>query len=129
MKKNQYDISIIIPAHNEEKNIGSCLSSIIEYSPKNLLEIIVVDNASTDMTAVISQKFPKVRVVYEPEKGSNRARQKGFLEAKGDLLAFVDADSMIAKNWFDTVNEKFSRDKKLVCLSGPYQYYDLPRFH
>lgn len=125
MKSNPPKISFIIPAHNEEKTIGRCIDSIAKYAPKDLVEIIVVDNASTDKTAEVCRKFPGVKLIYESEKGSNKARQKGFLEAKGDLLAFIDADSMITKKWFGIVIKRFSRDKRLVCLSGPYKYYDL----
>lgn len=126
MKAITNRISIIIPAYNEEKNIGKCLKAAIEYLPKNKSEIIVVDNASTDKTAAIARKFPRVKVIYEPKKGPNKARQKGLSVAKGPLLAFVDADSMVTKNWFRTMEKRFSKDERLVCLSGPCKYYDLP---
>lgn len=73
-------LSIVIPAHNEEGYISNCLDSLNRYivgDPK-LLEIIVVDNASTDKTAEIANKFSGVRVVSEPRKGANYARQKGL---------------------------------------------------
>jgi glycosyltransferase involved in cell wall biosynthesis len=120
------NISVIIPAYNEEKYIATCLKNVVEHAPENLLEILVVNNASTDKTAEVASKFSKVRVVNEPEKGLTKARQRGLLEAKGDLLAFVDADSLVSKNWFLQINSEFARDPSLVCLSGPYLYYDTP---
>lgn len=121
------DISVIIPAHNEEKYIGPCIESLLAHKTENLKEIVVVDNASTDATANVARRFPFVRVVTEPEKGLTRARQKGLREATGDILAYVDADSRVAENWFEVLNREFGKDPSLVCLSGPCDYYDLSR--
>ncbi len=119
-------ISIIIPAYNEERYIGNCLCGILKYASDNLKEIIVVNNASTDKTAKVAASFAGVRVVDEPSKGLTKARQRGLLEATGELLAFVDADSLVPENWFNIINREFSADNKLVCLSGPYVYFDTP---
>lgn len=119
-------ISIVIPAYNEEKYIAQALHSIINSAPENLLEIIVVNNASTDKTAEVAATFEKVRVVNEPEKGLTKARQRGLIEAKGQLLAFVDADSLVPTGWFKMINREFESHPALVCLSGPYIYYDTP---
>ena len=62
-------ISVIIPAFNEEKYIEDCLKILATNLPKEVIEIIVVDNASTDQTSEIAKKFRKVRVVREDEKG------------------------------------------------------------
>lgn len=119
-------ISVIIPAFNEENYISNAIESILSNPPENFLEIVVVNNASTDRTAEIASAYPKVRVVFEPKKGLTSARQRGLTESKGDLLAFVDADSLVPKYWFGVINREFSKDKNLVCLSGPYIYYDTP---
>ncbi|MEX2300328.1 MAG: glycosyltransferase [Bryobacterales bacterium] len=118
--------SVVIPAHNEAKGIAACLTHVLESAPANLLEIVVVDNASTDGTAVAAGRFEKVRVVHEPEKGLTRARQRGLLEAKGELLAYIDADCHMPDWWFPMAAREFGSDSNLVCLSGPYIYYDLP---
>ncbi|MBP9773979.1 MAG: glycosyltransferase family 2 protein [Candidatus Peribacteraceae bacterium] len=118
-------ISVVIPAYNEERYIWPCLESILMFANPDLLEIIVVDNASTDRTAELAEKFPGVRVVYEPRKGTSFARQRGLEEATGDYIAFIDADSMIPAHWFTIVRHVFTSDPGLVCLSGPYIYHDL----
>ena len=118
-------ISIVIPAYNEEKYIGPCLESCVRHKPANVCEIIVIDNASTDRTAHVAAGFAGVRVVHEPRKGLTSARARGLKEAKGDLLAFIDADTRIPHGWFDRINREFQRNAKLVCLSGPYDYFDL----
>ena len=119
-------ISVIVPAYNEEQYLAECLASILVSAPQNLKEIIVVNNASTDKTVQVAAEFFSVRVVNEPQKGLTKARQRGLLEATGDLLAFVDADSLVPENWFKIINREFGRDPKLVFLSGPYIYYDTP---
>ena len=118
--------SVVIPAHNEAKYIAGCLTHVLSSAPADLLEILVVDNASTDNTAAVARGFEKVRVVREPEKGLTRARQRGLLEAKGELLAYIDADCHMPDWWFPMAAREFGMDPSLVCLSGPYIYYDLP---
>jgi glycosyltransferase involved in cell wall biosynthesis len=120
-------ISLIIPAFNEERRIGDCISSAIENSGSLFSEILVINNASTDETQKIAEGFPGVRVVYEKEKGLTRARQCAYRHATEDVLAFVDADTRIPKGWGEQIREAF-KDEDLACLSGPYFYYDLPRW-
>jgi glycosyltransferase involved in cell wall biosynthesis len=115
-------ISIIIPAFNEDKYIAPCLESILTSAPDALLEIIVVDNASNDHTAEIAHQFPRVRIVREEKKGLTKARQAGFIAAQGDLLAYLDADCRIPSFWFSCILSSFERDPSLVCVSGPYRY-------
>ena len=120
------NISLIIPAHNEEKEIKHCLNSVFKNNDGLFSEIIVVDNASTDRTAEIAGEFKGVKLVKEERKGTGFARQKGFESARGDILAFVDADTRMPAGWFGKAEKAFREDKKLACLSGPYLYYDLP---
>ncbi len=120
------DISVVIPAHNEERYIGACIESILRHKTAALHEIVVVDNASTDRTAELAGSYPLVRVVKEPAKGLTRAREAGRNAAQGELLAYVDADSLVPANWFTLMEQEFSANPRLVCLSGPCDYYDLP---
>ncbi|MBI2610594.1 glycosyltransferase family 2 protein [Candidatus Kaiserbacteria bacterium] len=123
-------ISFVIPAYNEEADIGPCLESVQKEIIRERAdaEIIVVNNASTDRTADIARGFRNVRVVEEPRKGLVRARQAGFKVSTGELVANVDADTMVPQGWLHTVLQEFERDKKLVALSGPFIYHDLPLF-
>lgn len=121
-------ISLVIPAYNEEKYIGDCLAHALRQLGGAFFEIIVIDNASTDKTAEIAKKFAGVRVAREEHKGLTRARQRGFREAHGDILAFVDADTRMPADWCAAIIHEFSADEKLACLSGPYRYYDISRW-
>lgn len=119
-------ISLVIPAHNEELYIESCLDHAIRHGAEGLYEIIVVDNASTDATSDRAKRYPGVRVVHEEKKGLTHARQRGFSEAQGTLLAYIDADTRMPAGWVDTVAKEFADNPKLAVLSGPYVYYDIP---
>jgi cellulose synthase/poly-beta-1,6-N-acetylglucosamine synthase-like glycosyltransferase len=90
-------------------------------------EVIVVDNNSNDHTTEVAEKYPGVLLLREPRRGANRARETGFEASHGDLVAFLDADTRITPDWIDRMEKEFEKDPKLVCMSGPFIYYDLPR--
>ncbi len=121
-------ISVIIPAYNEALYIGKCLSSIEKNRSESICEVIVVDNGSDDRTSKIVAQFPFVTIISEPKKGASYARQKGLLHATGDLIAFVDADTMITPDWAQKAINEFTTNKNLVALSGPVMY-DLSSWH
>ena len=95
-------ISLIIPAYNEEAYLGACLDAVMANIADRALEIIVVDNNSTDGTKAVVERYPAVTYAFEPEKGITRARQRGFLTARGDILAYVDADTHPPAGWIET---------------------------
>ncbi len=124
-------LSFVIPAYNEEFYLPACLESIQAQIGHlgDQVEIIVVNNASSDRTREIALSYPGVRVVDEMRKGLPYARQAGFLASSGDLIANVDSDSRLTPGWVSQVLEAFSqaerRGQSLVALSGPVEYYDL----
>lgn len=87
-------VSVIIPVYNAEKFIARCLEKLMDqYYPKENLEIIVVDNASTDSSASIIKTF-NVKYVFCSTKGPSSARNLGISEAKGEYLLFIDSDCL-----------------------------------
>lgn len=115
-------ISFVIPARNEEDQIGKTIERILNQNRPDLIkEIIVADNGSTDKTAEIAARYPKTKVVHEPILGTNRARQAGFLASSGDIIAFIDADNWIAPDWAENAVRLLS-DPKTAALTGPYIY-------
>lgn len=87
-------VSLIIPVYNAEKFIGRCLEKLMnQYYPKENLEIIVVDNASTDNSASIIKSF-NVKYSFCPKKGPSSARNQGINEANGEYLLFIDSDCL-----------------------------------
>jgi glycosyltransferase involved in cell wall biosynthesis len=118
-------ISLIIPAYNEEAYLPACLDAVMRSVAGKAMEIIVVDNNSTDGTKKILERYPAVTYVFEPEKGITRARQTGFQKSHGDILAYVDADTQPPPGWIEQIWEQFGKQPDLACLSGPYSFYDL----
>lgn len=127
-KNGEYAISFVIPAYNEEGYIRHCLDAIIrEINRRKGYEIIVVDNNSNDKTCeIVAKEYPAVTLIHEPRRGANSAREAGFVISKGDLVAFLDADTELLPGWIDRAERAFANDPNLVCLSGPFIYYDLP---
>lgn len=124
-------ISFVIPAYNEEKYVGACVQSIIRELDAGTCalgtdaEIIVVNNASTDNTGAVARKYDGVTVIDETRKGVVRARQAGFLAARGDLVAFIDADATLTPGWLSVVFDAFGREKNMSALGGYYRYIDM----
>ena len=121
-------ISFVIPAYNEEQYIRLCLDAIItEINGRDGFEIIVVDNNSTDKTCdIVAHDYPTVKLLHESRRGANSARETGFIASKGDFVAFLDADTEVTRGWITRAEKEFARDPNLVCLSGPFIFYDLP---
>lgn len=117
-------ISFIIPAHNEERFLAKAIGGILAQPREFIEEIIVVNNASTDRTREIAFRFADdgVRVVDEPKKGLPFARKAGFQAAQGEIIASIDADSVIAESWAKTAAGLFEKNKKIAAVSGPYFY-------
>lgn len=108
-------ISIVIPAHNEEKNIGNCLRSIFEQDyPQNKLEIIVVDDGSTDQTVKIAKKWGAI-IVKANVGHAEYAKIPGFKKATGDMAMYMDADiELINRTWFRQMVLPLVENKEIV---------------
>ena len=124
-------LSLIIPAYNEAAYLDACLQHALReihaQAHRGPFELIVIDNASTDRTGEIAAAYPGVRTVVEPHKGLTHARQRGLAEARGEILAFIDADTRMPAGWLGRLLDTYQRRPDAVCVSGPYFYYDLPR--
>jgi glycosyltransferase involved in cell wall biosynthesis len=97
-------VSVIIPVFNDRDRLKTCLTSLEKQSyPKNLYEVIVIDNGSDsqqNIAEVIAQ-FKGVLATYESCPGSYAARNKGIAIAKGEVIAFTDADCIPAEDWIE----------------------------
>lgn len=114
-------VSVVIPAYNEEKYIGSCLESLM-HQQEAADEIIVVDNNSTDNTAKIARKFG-VRVIGEKRQGMTPARNTGFDAARHEIIARSDADNKLPPYWIKKIKKNFS-SREIDALTGPIVYGD-----
>jgi glycosyltransferase involved in cell wall biosynthesis len=117
-------LSIVIPVYNEENHINACLDAIAKQKEMPD-EVIVVDNNSTDRTAVIASAYPFVAVIKEKKQGVLAARTKGFNLAKSDVIGRIDADTVLPPNWVKIV-KKSMQQSQAVAVTGPVNYYDMP---
>ena len=106
-------VSIIIPTLNEAENISNCLKSIKKQNYKNL-EIIVIDNHSTDKTTTIVRKFTQTVYKRGPERSSQR--NYGASKAKGKYLMFLDADMEITQNLISEAVIKTQNGKFIIAF-------------
>ncbi len=115
-------ISLVIPAYNEEGHLRACLEAACNQT-EPFYEIIVVDNNSTDRTAAIAREFP-VRLLHESRQGKLHADTAGFNAVRGEIIARIDADTVITPQWAATVQIIFGEDAT-DAVSGLPRYYDL----
>lgn len=109
-------VSIIIPTRNSSQFLNECLSSIKKQAYKNI-EIIVVDNDSTDNTKDLSKKYTHKIYNYGPERSAQR--NYGAKQAKGDFLLFVDSDMQLSPNVIEDCVTKIKTDNHVLALVIP----------
>ena len=125
MSTHKESISVVIPAYNEEKLIRECLQSLKKQSYAGPIEIIVVDNNSSDGTARIARE-EGATVVFEPMPGVCAARQAGTLAAHGSIVVSTDADTTFPTNWLERISDTFSTDPDIVAVGGSFALVDAP---
>jgi len=101
-------ISCIVPAHNEEKYIGKTLDSLLISAKECVdeVEIIVIDDGSTDDTHKVVSSYPGVIYEYLSHQSRVIAKNHGAKTARGKILAFVDADSTVSRGFFYQIHVK-----------------------
>ena len=118
-------VSIVIPTHNRKEKVAHLINSILESDyPKDKLEIIVVDDASTDGTyEYIKKLFSQVRVIYnEEEKLLAKSRNIGVRASHGKYIFIIDGDNLVDKNAIRELVE-FMEKHPEVGVAGPIMYF------
>jgi GT2 family glycosyltransferase len=119
-------IAAVVCAYNEDRYLPACLFSLkTQTRPPD--DIIVVNNASTDRTAIEAHGVPGVRVIDEPQKGLVIAREAARRFARADVLAFLDADCRAPIWWLERIEQRLARSRDMVAATGPYRFYDWHR--
>lgn len=124
----QPTVSIIIPVYNEELDIRECLKAIARQSVRPD-EVIVVDNNSTDWSVAVARQFDFVKVITESKQGIAFARNAGFNAVKSDIIARIDADSRLHKDWVKRLKRYYSspvHQNRAVSGSGYFYNVFLP---
>jgi cellulose synthase/poly-beta-1,6-N-acetylglucosamine synthase-like glycosyltransferase len=119
-------ISVIIAARNEESTLPSLLQDLQKQDyPKNLFEIIIVDDFSTDETAGVSNQFQNVTVIQPPGPPHLSSKKKaiaaGVEFAKGELTVITDADCRVQPQWLSTI-ESFYKSKNAAFIAAPVKF-------
>ncbi|GAA5060959.1 glycosyltransferase [Nocardia callitridis] len=128
---NAKTLSVVIPAYNEEQVIGDCLARLTAQLD-HIAEIIVVDNNSTDRTADavrgFGQHHPSITLIDEARQGLVYARNTGMNAATSDLIARIDADTLVGPDWARTIVDFFERDTEeyWAAACGRGEAYGLP---
>lgn len=124
--KKSIRLSVIVCAYNEEKQLENCLASLLkqEFDPSEF-EIIIMDNESSDSTPIIAKRIVednqgKVQIRYLRIKhvGLSISRNSGISEARGNIIAFVDADACVGKGWIKNIVSPFDNDPSISILAG-----------
>ena len=115
------NISIIIPTYNEERYLPRTLDSIHRLTRKPD-EVIVIDSSSAKATANIAQQFG-AKVIRITGRGIGRARQKGLEAARGDMVAFTDADTIVPARWLSIIESTLLLPA-VVGTFGSYRVID-----
>lgn len=119
MTKNKL-VSVIIPTYNEERVISDCLKSLIRQSYQPL-EIIIVDDGSTDQTfkivKILNSQFSVLKLLRQNHKGPGIARNLGAKYSKGEILVFADADMTFDKNFIKDLVKPITERKTIGTFS------------
>ncbi|MBP3275667.1 glycosyltransferase family 2 protein [Kandleria sp.] len=128
MLKNDYCVSIIIPFYNDEQYIGQCINSVLAQTLIDDMEVICVNDGSTDNSLEIIEKAKRrnknIVLINQNRSGAGIARNQGLAVAKGQYIMFLDSDDYFAKS--DSVERAYkavSEIKLDVCFGNMYRLY------
>lgn len=119
-------ISVVVPIYNEEKYLTQCISALLQQNyPKELYEIILIDDGSYDKSPLICREFvtkytqeaPKITYVRIRHSGLSVGRNTGIYLSQGTLIAFIDGDAVADKNWLAEIQKPFI-DKEVGVVGG-----------
>lgn len=123
-------ISVVVCTYNRADLLPGCLQSLAGQTlDKSLYEIIVVNNNSTDNTQEIAEDFagkrPNFRVITETKQGLSHARNRGYIEARGEYVAYIDDDARAYSDWIIQMLLFIERHPEIAVFGGPYDSFSL----
>jgi glycosyltransferase involved in cell wall biosynthesis len=122
---NEPLVSVIIPVYNSECYLSEAIESVLSQTYRSL-ELIVVDDGSTDRTRDIALSFPELIYIYQANSGTSAARNRGIHVAKGDYIAFLDADDLWLPDKITLQIAAFIFDPKLDIVTGLVEQFIIP---
>lgn len=124
MNKNAL-ISVVIPVYNGERYIGEAIESVLAQNHDNI-EIIVVNDGSTDATEDVVHSYQEVKVISQPRKGVSTARNRGIEISSGEFIAFLDADDLWTKDKLRIQNSLFMSHPRTDMVFGHVEQFFSP---
>jgi glycosyltransferase involved in cell wall biosynthesis len=127
---NQIVLSVVVSTYNRAVILKICLESLEKQGlSKDLYEVIIVDNNSSDATAEVSQAFvsrnSNFRYVLETNQGLSYSRNRGWKEAKGTYIAYIDDDGRAYPDWLENMYDFIQRMPEIKVFGGPYDAFAL----
>ena len=102
------DLSVVVPFYNVRPYIGRCIEGLLAQDfPADRFEVLMVDNNSTDGSAEVVRRYPRVRLLREAKQGAYAARNRGLAHARGRLVAFTDPDCIPGPDWLRRLHGAF----------------------
>jgi glycosyltransferase involved in cell wall biosynthesis len=116
-------VSVIIPCYNHANFLGEAITSVLqqEYRP---LEIVVVDDGSTDNTRQVAASYSSTQYVYQPNAGLAAARNKGIATCRGEYVLFLDADDLLCSNALESAMRAMLDNPGCGFVYGEYRQVD-----
>lgn len=112
-------ISVVIPAYNCSKSIRRTLEAMGRQTYSGPIEVIVVDDGSTDDSAAVIKTFFEVKYIFQKNAGPATARNRGAREAQGEFIFFTDSDCVPQSDWIEKTLQGFSSEK-IGVVAGSY---------
>lgn len=128
MSENQgkIKVSVIVPVYNAQDYLEQCIVSILEQTLQEI-EVICVDDSSTDRSLEILKKYEKedirMRVLTQPNSGAGAARNRGLSQASGEYLSFLDADDFFEPDMLELAYAKAKEDRADMVVFKSDQYH------
>jgi len=128
MVQNKPVVSAIITAYNCAKYVCEAIESVL-YQTRQLDEIIVVDDGSMDQTSELIRSYIEkgVRYIYQENQGIGAARNRGILESKGEMIAFLDCDDIWLPRKTEEQVKFLQQNPDIGMVSSPYWWWDLSK--
>ena len=115
-------VSVVVPFHNSERHIADCIESLLaQRGVGGAFEVLLVDNGSSDDSASIAARYPDLIALEESTPGAYAARNTGIRQARAPLIAFTDADCVVATDWLQAIRSGFE-DPTVAILLGHCSY-------
>jgi len=123
-------ISIVVCTRNRADSLQQCVHALACVETAHEWELVIVDNGSSDGTGAFLSSLPRrinkasVIIAFEPKRGLGTARNKGLNQAHGDIIAFIDDDCYVSKDYIDAMISAFKADSKIGFIGGRILLYD-----